>query len=119
MQHFFLEQCSAQCDWKLSSIQSAVIFPSTPIVTFVGDPSFIALPRQIPLASFCRPETLEYPSAAICDFAWSAVIARSVECRAAVADSAGSEAEYPVVSVELGELGVTVVEQGCSGAAAE
>ena len=47
----------------------AVTLPAVSRVTFTGKPSFTALPCQIPLSSFFSPETFEYPSASICDFA--------------------------------------------------
>ena len=93
-----------------------MILPSLSRLTFTVTPSFTALPRHIPLASFRRPETFAYPSASICDFAWSAVKARSVRFRPVVAASGGDEVGRPLAAVEFG---VTVVEQGCSGATAE
>jgi hypothetical protein len=44
-------------------------FPASSSVILKVDPSFIALPRQIPLESLRNPETFEYPAASICDFA--------------------------------------------------
>jgi hypothetical protein len=84
--------------------------PFTSRVTFVDSPSFSALPRHIPSASFCSPETFEYPFASICDFAWSLVKARTVACGVMVGVGA--------VAGEVRELGVVVVEQGSFGAAA-
>ncbi len=47
----------------------AVTLPSTSSVTFTVNPSFTALPRHTPLASFLSPETFEYSFASICAFA--------------------------------------------------
>lgn len=80
-------------------------------MTFVGDPSFSALPRHIPSASLRSPETFEYPFASICDFAWSLVKARIVASGVVVAGGGA-------FASEVGELGVVVVEQGSFGAAA-
>jgi hypothetical protein len=80
-------------------------------VTLVDSPSFSALPRHVPSASFRSPDTFEYPFASICDLAWSLVKARTVASGVVTADGAGAG--------EVWELGVVVVEQGSFGAAAE
>ena len=71
--------------------QLAVILPSLSRVTFTVTPSFTALPRHTPLASLRSPEIFAYPCASICDFAWSAVMARSVRFRPVVAASGGEK----------------------------
>jgi hypothetical protein len=58
----------ARSVWAKST-QLAMTLPWRSRITLTGFPSFSALPRQIPLESFCNPETLEYPLASICDFA--------------------------------------------------
>ena len=85
--------------------------PFTLRVTLVDSPSFSAVPRHIPSASFRSPDTFEYPFASICDFAWSLVKARTVASSVVAAGGVGAG--------EVRELGVVVEEQGSFGAAAE
>jgi hypothetical protein len=89
----------------------AVTLPFTSRVTFVDSPSFSALPRHVPSASFRSPETFEYPFASICDLAWSLVKARTVVSSVVAVGGVGAG--------EVWELGVVVVEHGSFGAAAE
>jgi hypothetical protein len=88
-----------------------VTLPFTLRVTLVDSPSFSAVPRHIPSASFRSPDTFEYPFASICDFAWSLVKARTVASSVVAGGGVGAG--------EVRELGVVVVEQGSFGAAAE
>jgi hypothetical protein len=85
--------------------------PFTSRVTLVDSPSFSAVPRHIPSASFRSPDTFEYPFASICDFAWSLVKARTVASSVVAGGGVGAG--------EVRELGVVVEEQGSFGAAAE
>jgi hypothetical protein len=85
--------------------------PFTLRVTLVDSPSFSAVPRHIPSASFRSPDTFEYPFASICDFAWSLVKARTVASSVVAGGGVGAG--------EVRELGVVVEEQGSFGAAAE
>jgi hypothetical protein len=85
--------------------------PFTLRVTLVDSPSFSAVPRHIPSASFRSPDTFEYPFASICDFAWSLVKARTAASSVVAGGGVGAG--------EVRELGVVVEEQGSFGAAAE
>jgi hypothetical protein len=63
-----MKRCRAGAAHARSSYLSLTL-PFVSRVTLTGNPSFIALPRHIPWASFRSPKTLKYPFASICDFA--------------------------------------------------
>jgi len=52
------EAMRQQCYWVLT-------LPPASSITFTVNPSFAALPRQIPLESLRSSETFEYPAASI------------------------------------------------------
>jgi hypothetical protein len=57
----------------LKSRSLSTMFPGKSRITSTDFPSFIALPRQTPLRSFCKSDTFENPCSSIRAFAWSRV----------------------------------------------